>query len=126
MKHPSSLCLLVLCLTIASYGQSAARITVPERLMLAKIVKQRGPAFTTAAPEAQKFMRAGGNYEVRFRAVIDANGNVSEVRAISGDPWLIKIARPAVMQWRFQPSSFDDDPVEVETTLTVHFSFPKP
>src|SRR2546429_4497536 len=38
------------------------------------------------------------------------------------EPELARAAVEAVSQWRYQPTLLNDEPVEVDTTITVHFA----
>lgn len=91
--------------------------------MKTKIVRQINPSFSTDDPAIQKLLQSRTNATVRFRVVLDIRGKVSELHPLSGEPGLIKISRAAVKEWQFEPSSFDGQPVEVETTITVYFHF---
>lgn len=120
------LCILLAIAGSVAHAQFIERISVPERLMMKEIVRAPAPVFTTGDPGSQRFVKAGGKYEVRYRAIIAVKGEITDLRLIAGDPWLVKISRPAILEWKFKPSIFDGRPVEVETTLTVHFNFGKP
>ena len=39
----------------------------------------------------------------------------------AGHPWLTKAAVDAVAQWLYRPYYLNDQPVEVETQVTVNF-----
>lgn len=55
--------------------------------------------------------------------VIDSSGRVETVTVLRGLPLgLTKSAVSAVEQWRFEPSTFNNRPVSVRYTLTVHFN----
>jgi len=41
---------------------------------------------------------------------------------ISGHPLLVQAALEAVRQWRYQPTYLNNEPVEVATTIDVHFT----
>ena len=55
-------------------------------------------------------------------AVIDEHGNVVQVRVISGHPLLIDAALKAVLQWRYEPTTLNGQPVSVELQVQVHFT----
>jgi protein TonB len=55
-------------------------------------------------------------------AVIDEKGNVVQARAVSGHPLLIDAALKAVLQWKYEPTSLNGQPVSVELQVQVHFS----
>jgi protein TonB len=60
---------------------------------------------------------------VVLHAVISKDGSIQELQYISGPPMLMKPAMDAVKQWRYKPYLLNGDPVEVETTINVDFSF---
>ena len=59
---------------------------------------------------------------VVLRAVIDREGTIQDLQVISGHPVLVQAAINAVRQWRYRPYYLNDQPVEVETQVTVNFS----
>ena len=56
-----------------------------------------------------------------LHAIIDKDGNVTQLEVVSGHPLLVQSALDAVKQWRYQPTQLNGDPVEVDTTITVTF-----
>ena len=58
---------------------------------------------------------------VIVQAIIDEEGNVTEVKAVSGPPLLIDSALNAVRKWKYQPTYLNDQPVAVELNVTVEF-----
>jgi protein TonB len=59
--------------------------------------------------------------DVILHAIIDREGRVAELQVISGHPALAQAALAAVRNWRYRPTLLNDQPVEVETTITVSF-----
>jgi TonB family protein len=59
---------------------------------------------------------------VVLKVIIDKQGNVSNIQAISGHPMLIPAAIEAVKQWKYRPYLLNGEPVEVETSVTVNFT----
>ena len=59
---------------------------------------------------------------VVFKAIIDKEGNISDLQLISGHPMLSPAAIDAVKQWRYRPYLLNGEPVGVETTVTVNFT----
>jgi periplasmic protein TonB len=59
---------------------------------------------------------------VVLQAVISREGKIENVQVISGHPLLVKSARDAVQQWRYRPYYLNNEPVEVETQVTVNFT----
>ncbi len=58
---------------------------------------------------------------VTIDAVIDAQGNVVEMHALSGSPLLIPAAMDALRQWRYAPTLVNGQAVPVELTVTLTF-----
>jgi protein TonB len=59
---------------------------------------------------------------VLLAAVIDTQGRITQLRALSGHPFLIKAAIDAVQQWRYKPYILNGQAVEVETQVSVVFT----
>jgi protein TonB len=59
---------------------------------------------------------------VVLEAVISKAGVIEDLRVISGPPMLVKAALDAVSEWRYRPYILNNEPVEVETRITVNFT----
>jgi protein TonB len=59
---------------------------------------------------------------VRLHAIIGTDGRVRELRAMEGHPMLVRAAVEAVRQWLYRPAALNDDPIEVDTEITVRFN----
>jgi protein TonB len=57
-----------------------------------------------------------------MEVVIDKDGKVQDVKAITGHPLLVKAAVEAVSRWRYQPTLLQGQPVEVLTEVEQRFS----
>jgi TonB family protein len=53
--------------------------------------------------------------------MIDRNGGVKDLIAVSGDPILTRAAVEAVQQWKYKRYLLNGEPVEVETTAKITF-----
>ena len=62
--------------------------------------------------------------QVVLQAVISKRGVIENLRVMSGHPMLAPAAIEAVRQWRYRPYVLNNEPVEVETQVTVNFSLP--
>lgn len=80
------------------------------------LIKQVQPVYPVLARNA----RIEGS--VMLAAIIDTQGRITNLRALSGHPLLIPAAISAVQQWRYRPYILNGQPVEVETQITVNFS----
>jgi periplasmic protein TonB len=67
-------------------------------------------------------LRARVQGTVVLRAVIDRGGIIQSLQVMSGPPLLVQAAINAIRQWRYRPYYLNDQPVEVETQVTVNFS----
>jgi protein TonB len=54
-------------------------------------------------------------------AIIDEQGNVTQVRAISGPPLLFSSALKAVSERKYAPTILDGQPVAIRLNVTVEF-----
>jgi protein TonB len=59
---------------------------------------------------------------VVLQAVISRQGTIENLKVVSGHPMLLPAAVDAVRQWRYRPYILNNEPVEVETQITVNFS----
>lgn len=59
---------------------------------------------------------------VVLQAMIGKSGTIENLRLLAGHPMLAPAAIDAVRQWRYRPYILNDEPVEVETQITVNFS----
>jgi protein TonB len=59
---------------------------------------------------------------VALQAVISTQGTIENLKVVTGHPLLAPAAIEAVRQWRYRPYILNNDPVEVETQITVNFS----
>ena len=92
------------------------RVRISQGVTKGLLVKRIEPAYPTLARSA----RVQG--EVVLSAVIDTNGQITNLQLVSGHPMLVPAALSAVREWRYKPYLLNGQPVEVETTITVIFS----
>lgn len=59
---------------------------------------------------------------VVLQALISKQGTIENLKILSGHPMLVPAAIDAVKQWRYRPYILNNEPVEVETEITVNFS----
>ena len=92
------------------------RVRISQGITKGLLVHRVEPAYPTLARTA----RVQG--EVVLSAIIDANGQITNLQLVSGHPMLVPAAFAAVREWRYKPYLLNGQPVEVETTITVIFS----
>ncbi len=61
---------------------------------------------------------------VQLLAVISKTGSISSVKVVSGDPILARAAAEAVKQWKYKPYTLNNEPVDIQTQVTVNFRLP--
>ena len=70
-------------------------------------------------PPIARLARVQGTVELR--AIISKAGTIENLIVVSGPPTLVKSAIEAVRQWRYRPYLLNNEPIEVETEITVNF-----
>lgn len=83
------------------------------------LVKKVAPSY----PQRALAMRIQG--AVELLATISKDGNVTDVKLLSGDTMLARAAMDAVKQWKYKPYYLDDKPLEIQTQITVNFKAPE-
>lgn len=59
--------------------------------------------------------------QVQIDAVLDEQGNVIEMKVVSGPPLLYQAALGALKKWKYQPTYLNDQPIPVQMLVTVTF-----
>ena len=54
-------------------------------------------------------------------AILDEQGNVMEMKVISGPPLLYQAAMDALKQWKYEPTYLNDTPISVQMIVNVTF-----
>ncbi|HEY2119057.1 MAG TPA: TonB family protein [Candidatus Acidoferrum sp.] len=100
----------------ASNGhQPTAPLPVGGDVKAAQLLKSVPPVY----PSNAKTQRVAG--DVKIDALIDATGNVSTTKILSGPVLLHQAAMVAVKQWKYQPAQLDGKPTAMHLTVTVQF-----
>jgi periplasmic protein TonB len=86
------------------------------RMMEGNLVHRVQPEYPPLARQA----RIQGT--VVLRAIINREGRIENLQLVSGHPMLVQAAMDAVRQWRYRPYVLNDQPLEVETQITVNFT----
>ena len=72
-------------------------------------------------PDAIAAHRSGN---VKLEVLVAADGTVSSVQTLSGDPLLASAAVQAVRNWRYEPYRAHEQPSPFQTDVTLTFSLP--
>lgn len=91
-------------------------LRVGGRIQAPKLIRNVQPVY----PPLARQTRTQG--EVLLDCVIDAEGNVTQMKLISGHPLLVGAAMQAVRQWKYQPTLLNGTPVAVKMMVHVNFS----
>jgi periplasmic protein TonB len=81
----------------------------------AKLIKSVPPVY----PVMAKSQHISGN--VQIDALVDADGNVSAMKVLSGPALLRDAALQSLKQWKYQPAELDGKPTTMHLTVTVQF-----
>ena len=95
-------------------------VTEPRRIRtssieLARVIHRVEPVYPTVA----KLAHVSGTVELT--GVIGTDGRIRELKALSGNPLLVKAAIDAVSQWIYAPPILNGERVEVIAPITVNF-----
>jgi TonB family protein len=96
---------------------AAKTVTVSEKDARALLLDHPKPVY----PPIAKAAHVSGS--VVLRATVGTDGRVRSLSVISGPAMLQQASLNAVKQWTFKQYMVDGDPAEMETTITVPFSF---
>jgi len=107
---------------ISSTPVAVPHVATPQRVRVSQGVTQGlltrrvNPNYPPLARQA----RIQGS--VVLQAEISKNGDIENLRLVSGHPMLAPAAIEAVKQWKYRPYILNGEPVEVETQITVNFT----
>lgn len=91
-------------------------VNVGGRVQAVKLISQVPAVYPTIARQA----RISGTVELAV--VIDPTGHIQSANVVSGHPLLRQAALDSVIQWVYQPTLLNGQPVSVNTTVDVIFS----
>jgi TonB family protein len=82
---------------------------------------------TSVAPQYPLVAKAAHvSGTVVLQASIGKDGQIHDLKAVSGPPMLLQAALDAVQQWEYEPYRLNGEPVEVLTTINVVFQLGEP
>jgi protein TonB len=94
---------------------SLATIRISQGVSQGLLIKRVQPTY----PQSALAVHAQG--AVQIEATVTKEGNVTNLKVLSGDAVLARAALDAVRQWRYKPYYLDGQPVEIQTQITVNF-----
>jgi TonB family protein len=95
--------------------EQSAPVLIGGRVKEPQLVSRVLPNYPPAAKQA------GLGGKVVIDTVIDATGNVSNMKVVSGPRPLQRAALDSVSKWKYEPSYLDDKPVPAKMLITVEF-----
>jgi TonB family protein len=100
----------------AGVRDEPGRIRVSGEVMQAMLVRHDAPVYPADAKSA------GISGSVELSVVVGADGAVKDVTFRGGPQALSQAAIDAVRTWVYKPTMLNDEPVEVDTSVTVNFT----
>jgi TonB family protein len=106
---------------------STTAVNLPKPAQKVKVSQgvSQGLLIKTVPPEyPQQAMKMHIQGAVELLAYIGKDGSITGVKPIKGDASLARAAVEAVKQWKYKPYYLNDQPVEIQTQITVNFKLP--
>ena len=100
---------------LAKENRPKAPVRVGGRVREPKVISRVNPEYP---PLARQVHMQG---VVVIDAILDEQGNVAEMKVVSGPPLLMQSALDAVRKWKYEPTYLNDQPVSVQLNVTVTF-----
>lgn len=94
------------------------KLKVSQGVSQGLLIKSVDPVY----PALARQMRIQGSVELL--ANIGTDGSITSVKLLSGDSVLSQAAINAVKQWKYKPYYLGDQPVAIQTQITVRFKLP--
>jgi len=91
-------------------------LTISSGVATGMLIQKTPPVY----PAIAKSARVAGTVELH--AVISKSGSIKDLKVENGPVMLQQAAYDAVKTWRYRPYKLNNDPVEVETTISVVFT----
>jgi len=119
MGAPTNTSLPNLGTTTSAVKPKLQMVSVSQGVSQGLLYKKVAPAYP---PNALRMHVEGA---VELQATISKNGDITNIKIVSGDPQLAKAASDAVKQWKYKPYLLNGEPVEIQTGVTVNFKLPR-
>jgi len=106
---------------------STTPVNLPHQVQKLKVSQgvSQGLLIKSVPPEyPQQAMKMHLQGAVELLAYIGKDGSITGVKPIKGDAMLTRAAMDAVKQWKYKPYYLNDQPVEIQTQITVNFKLP--
>jgi TonB family protein len=101
----------------AGSGTQETPLPVSAKALRDNLLTRPDPVYPFAAKEAHV------QGSVVLHAIISKTGTVETLNVVSGPSMLTASAMDAVKRWTYKPYLLNGQPTEVDTTITVNFTF---
>jgi periplasmic protein TonB len=98
-----------------STEKSNAPVRVGGHVRQPKAIVQTHPEYPALAREAHI------QGDVKIDAILHEQGNIIDMKIISGHPLLYQAALNALKKWKYEPTYLNDKPIAVEMIVTIRF-----
>jgi periplasmic protein TonB len=96
-------------------SEKATPVRVGGRIRPPKAIAQVRPNYPPLARQAHI------QGQVQIDAILDEQGNVIDMKVVSGPPLLYQAALDALTKWKYEPTYLNDQPIAVEMIVTITF-----
>lgn len=103
---------------VSTPRQAPQKLRISQGVSQGLLIKSVEPVY----PALARQMRIQGSVELL--ASIGKDGSITAVKLLSGDSVLSQAAINAVKQWKYKPYYLGDQPVAIQTQITVKFKLP--
>jgi TonB family protein len=87
---------------------------------------QAGELLFYAEPHFPKPKNGRGSAEtIKVRATVGQQGQVIDVKPVSGPPNLFPAAKKAIREWRYKPTLLNEKPIQFQQDVTIEFRPPQ-
>lgn len=112
---------------LAAIGSTPVSVPKPSNQLLkisqgvseGLVIKRVPPRYPSQALQLHK------EGSVQLQATVTKQGDISNIKVLSGDPMLARAAEDAVRQWKYKPYYLNGEPVDIQTQITVNFKLPR-
>ena len=105
--------------TTPTLRPTLSTVHVSQGVSTGLLIKKVAPTYPANALR----MQIEGNVELL--ATISKDGNITNIKVLTGDSQLAKAATDAVKQWKYKPYLLNGEPVEIQTQVTIKFKLPR-
>jgi len=95
------------------------RLNISQGVSQGLLIKKVAPVY----PATALHLRIEGS--VQMLATVSKEGDITEVKVLSGAPQLAQAAADAVKRWKYKPYLLNGEPVEIQTQITINFKMPR-